>query len=116
MSHVNFINSGDRKIVSKDGKSLLNLAYDDALKILKFNGDFVTLIVLQMFRRKQLKEAEPIKVDSSVKEPPKSNLKSMPSKNLPNIMHSRDHQRPNVRKSKIESTFADDNFHSRLSR
>lgn len=89
---------GDQ-VVSVDGKSLLNLAYDDALKILQSTGNVVTLIVSQMFTRKPLKEAEPIEVDSPVKEPPKSNLMSTPSKSLPNLMHSRDYQLPKVRQS-----------------
>lgn len=86
---------GDQ-IVSVDGFSLLNLAYDDALQILQGTGNIVVLIVSQIFSRKPLEKTE-VAVESPIKEPPKSNLISTPSKSLPNLMNSRNYQLPKVR-------------------
>lgn len=89
---------GDQ-IVSVDGMSLLNLAYDDALAILQNTGNIVTLIVSQVFTRKPLLNATENDVaesDSPIKQPPKSNLISTPSKSLPNLLSSRDYQLPKV--------------------
>lgn len=88
---------GDQ-IVSVDGTSLLNLPYDDALRILQTTGHKVTLIVSQIFSRKPLKEeAEETVMNSPAREPPKSNLISTPSKSLPNLMKPRNYQLPKVR-------------------
>lgn len=90
---------GDQ-IVSVDGTSLLNLPYDEALAMLQNTGNIVTLIVSQTFNRKPLnltEEAVKTYIGSPVKEPPKSNLISTPSKSLPNLMNSRDYQLPKVR-------------------
>lgn len=87
---------GDQ-VVSVDGTSLLNLPYDDALGILQATGHKVTLIVSQIFSRKPLMEdVKEVLMDSPVKEPPKSNLISTPSKSLPNLMKSRNYQLPKV--------------------
>lgn len=87
---------GDQ-VVSVDGTSLLNLPYDDALGILQATGHKVTLIVSQIFSRKPLmEEVKEVLMDSPVKEPPKSNLISTPSKSLPNLMKSRNYQLPKV--------------------
>lgn len=89
---------GDQ-IVSVDGTSLLNLPYDDALEMLQNTGNIVTLIVSQVFTRKPLKDStenEKAAIDSPIKEPPKTNLISTPSKSLPNLLKSRDYQLPKV--------------------
>lgn len=89
---------GDQ-IVSVDGTSLLNLPYDEALLMLQNTSNIVTLIISQTFNRKPLnltEEAVKAVIDSPVKDLPKSNLISTPSKSLPNLMNSRDYQLPKV--------------------
>lgn len=89
---------GDQ-VVSVDGTSLLNLPYDDALRILQSTGHKVTLIVSQIFNRKPLNETEEVIMESQEspdKEPPKSNLMSTPSKSLPNLVNTRNYQLPKV--------------------
>lgn len=103
---------GDQ-VVSVDGFSLLNLAYDDALQILQGTGNIVTLIVSQIFSRKPLETTE-IAVESPIKEPLKSNLISTPSKSLPNLMNSRNYQLPKVRSNFPIKTLSD-HFFIRLS-
>ena len=89
------IRVGDQ-IVSVDGTSLLNLPYDEALGLLQNTGNIVTLIVSQVFQRKpplaDISELD----ESPVKQQPKSNLMSTPSKSLPNLLHTKDYQLPKV--------------------
>jgi hypothetical protein len=76
------------------GDQVVSVAYDDALAILQSTGNIVTLIVSQVFTRKQITES--VTSDSPAKQSPHSNLMSTPSKSLPNLLNSRDYQLPKV--------------------
>lgn len=94
---------GDQ-IVAVDGISLLNLPYDESLKILQSTGKTVTLIVSRLFMRKPREEKhftddDKIAMEMSttpVKRGPINNLIATPSKSLPNLLNSNDYQLPKV--------------------
>lgn len=97
---------GDQ-IVAVDGISLLNLPYEESLRILQNTGKTVTLIVSRLFTRKPLKEKQHQFTDDDkiamemnttpVKRVLNNNLIATPSKSLPNLMNSNDYQLPKVR-------------------